>query len=110
MQGLVTTGTTKPLTHRPSRLDSQHTACGLRLDDTVHLHIGEGQTCECCAHVVAQVAAAVRGEPSWAETSRREPGCPQCHGSGRVRTWTESGGGYRCPSDMPCGQAGFHGN
>jgi hypothetical protein len=67
LEGIVTVATTKPLTHRPSRLDSEHTACGLRLDDTVHLHLGEGQTCECCAHVVAQVAAALRGEPSWAE-------------------------------------------
>jgi hypothetical protein len=66
MQGLVTSGTTKQLTHRPSRLDSEHTACGLRLDDTTHLHLGEGQTCECCAHVVEQVASALRGDPSWA--------------------------------------------
>jgi hypothetical protein len=72
MQGLVTGGTTKQLTHRPSRLDSEHTACGLRLDDMTHLHLGEGQTCECCAHVVEQVAAALRGEPSWAVVGMTE--------------------------------------
>ena len=56
-----------PLTHRPSRLDAEHTACGIRLSPSVHLHLGDGETCERCTHVVAQVAAALRGEPSWAQ-------------------------------------------
>ena len=55
-----------PLTHRPSRLDAEHTACGLKLGDDTHLRLGDGETCEQCTHVVAQVAAAVRGETSWA--------------------------------------------
>lgn len=52
-----------PLTHRPSLLDDGHTACGLTLQrfplDRV-LHLGEGETCPQCTHVVAQVAAARR--------------------------------------------------
>ena len=56
-----------PLTHRPSRLDPAYTACGERLTKTHTLQLGEGETCERCTHVVAQVAAALRGEPSWAQ-------------------------------------------
>lgn len=59
--------TTLPWTHRPSRLDADHTACGLRLTPGIHLQLGEGETCEQCTHVVAQVAAALKGEPSWAQ-------------------------------------------
>jgi hypothetical protein len=58
-----------PVWHRPSRLDAEHTACGERIDRNTHLQLGDGETCERCTHVVAQVAAAVRGEPSWAQKS-----------------------------------------
>jgi len=51
---------TAPATHRPSYTSSEHTACGLRLDVTTHLQIGNGETCERCTHVVDQVAAATR--------------------------------------------------
>lgn len=60
----------EPLSHRPSRLDSVHTACGERIDQSTRLHLGDGETCERCTHVVAQVAAALRGEPSWAQLAK----------------------------------------
>lgn len=56
-----------PPTHRPSRLDARHTACGELMWPDTHLQLGDGETCERCTHVVAQVAAALRGEPSWAQ-------------------------------------------
>jgi hypothetical protein len=56
-----------PPTHRPSRLDAEHTACGETIGPDTHLRLGDGETCEWCTHVVAQVAAALRGEPSWAQ-------------------------------------------
>ena len=54
------------VTHRPSRLDPNHTACGLPLDHRMHIQWGDGETCSRCTHVVAQVASALRREPSWA--------------------------------------------
>ena len=51
--------TTGPLTHRPSRLDAEHTACGERIDQATHLRLGDGETCERCTHVAAQVAEAI---------------------------------------------------
>jgi hypothetical protein len=66
-RGLYVAKPAAHITHRPSRLDAEHTACGERLGPTVHLRLGDGETCERCTHVVAQVAAAVRGEPSWAQ-------------------------------------------
>jgi len=59
-------GMTAPATHRPSYTSPVHTACGLRFDATTRLQLGDGETCERCTHVVAQVAAARNGEPSWA--------------------------------------------
>ena len=58
--------TSDDVTHRPSRLDAQHTACGEVIGPGTHIRLGDGETCERCTHVMAQVAAAVRGEPSWA--------------------------------------------
>lgn len=55
-----------PITHRPSYTSPEHTACGLKLDQTTHLQLGDGETCERCTHVVRQVAAVRNGEPSWA--------------------------------------------
>jgi hypothetical protein len=61
---------TAPATHRPSYTSPEHTACGLRLDAITHLRLGDGKTCELCTHVVAQVATARNGEPSWAQKTR----------------------------------------
>mgnify|MGYP001557269449 FL=1 len=47
------------LTHRPSSLDLDHTACGLPLERFPvdrNLKLGEGETCQRCTHVVAAVA------------------------------------------------------
>jgi hypothetical protein len=66
-RGLYLAKEVPPVWHRPSRLDAEHTACGERIDRSTHLQLGDGETCERCTHVVAQVAAAVRGEPSWAQ-------------------------------------------
>jgi len=47
------------LTHRPSSLDLDHTACGLPLERFPvdrNLQLGEGETCQRCTHVVAAVA------------------------------------------------------
>ena len=51
----------EPLTHRPSSLDPDHTACGLTLERfpiNRNLQLGAGETCAQCTHVVAQLAAA----------------------------------------------------
>ena len=50
-------------THRPAFDDPDHTACGLpvqRFPVNVNLHLGEGETCPVCTHVVAQCARAMK--------------------------------------------------
>jgi hypothetical protein len=49
---------TEPLTHRPALGNESHTACGLKMDETIHLRIGDGETCARCTRVVNQVEKA----------------------------------------------------
>jgi len=53
-----------PLSHRLSSIDPGHTACGLVLERfpiNRSIHLGDGETCPQCTHVVAQIRAARGG-------------------------------------------------
>lgn len=45
------------VSHRPSSIDNEHTACGIRINPIpldVNLCLGPGETCTRCTHVIAQ--------------------------------------------------------
>lgn len=67
----VTSSLDQGVSHRPSSLDPGTTACGLPMGPGTHLHLGDGETCTRCTHVVAQVSAARAGAPTWAEYAQR---------------------------------------